>query len=222
MAADPAAQGFAWHPKARLFDAAGQAVARREPRHGVIADHPASAALAALGAPTFRIGGTGPAPEAGTEPVFETLTGGSSGIPRRIRRTQASWIASFTVNAGLFGIGPDSRVAVLGGLIHSLALYGAVEALHLGAELHLLADLRPDRQREALAARGVHLLYATPAQLRLLVAAGGPALPDLRCALVGGSKLDPALRASLAQMAPACAVHEFYGAAEASFITLAG
>lgn len=222
MAADPAAQGFAWHPKARLFDAGGQAVARREPRYGVIADHPASAALTALGAPTFRIGGTGPAPEAGPEPVFETLTGGSSGIPRRIRRTQASWIASFTVNAGLFGIGPDSRVAVLGGLIHSLALYGAVEALHLGAELHLLADLRPDRQRAALAARGVHLLYATPAQLRLLVAAGGPALPDLRCALVGGSKLDPALRASLAQMAPACAVHEFYGAAEASFITLAG
>ncbi len=222
MAADPAAQGFAWHPKARLFDAAGQAVARREPRHGVIADHPASAALTALGAPTFRIGGTGPAPEAGTEPVFETLTGGSSGIPRRIRRTQASWIASFTVNAGLFGIGPAVRVAVLGGLIHSLALYGAVEALHLGAELHLLADLRPDRQRAALVARGVHLLYATPAQLRLLVAAGGPALPDLRCALVGGSKLDPALRASLAQMAPACAVHEFYGAAEASFITLAG
>ncbi len=222
MAGDPAAQGFAWHPKARLFDAAGMAVARGEPRQGVIADLPASAALAALGAPAFRIGGVGPAPEAGPEPVFETLTGGSSGIPRRIRRSQASWIASFTVNAGLFGIGPDSRVAVLGGLIHSLALYGAVEALHLGAELHLLADLRPDRQRAALAARGVHLLYATPAQLRLLVAASGPALPDLRYALVGGSKLDPALRASLAQMAPACAVHEFYGAAEASFITLAG
>lgn len=222
MAADPVARGFAWHPKARLFDAAGLAVERVEPRQGVIADHPAGGALAALGAPAFRIGGVGPAPEAGPEPVFETLTGGSSGIPRRIRRTQASWIASFGVNAGLFGIGPDSRVAVLGELIHSLALYGAVEALHLGAELHLLADLRPDRQRAALAAGHVGLLYATPAQLRLLVAANGPALPDLRFALVGGSKLDPTLRASLAHMAPACAVHEFYGAAEASFITLAG
>lgn len=222
MAPRPSAQGFAWHPKARLFDAAGQAVARREPRHGVIADHPASAALTALGAPTFRIGGTGPAPEAGPEPVFETLTGGSSGAPRRIRRTQASWIASFGVNAGLFGIGPDCKVAVLGQLIHSLALYGAIEALHLGAELHLLGDLRPDRQRAALAARGVRLLYATPAQLRLLVAAGGAALPNLRYALVGGSKLDPALRAAMAQMATACAVHEFYGAAEASFMTLAG
>jgi long-chain acyl-CoA synthetase len=222
VALKPAAKGFVWHPKARLFDAAGQAVLRAEPRQGVIADHPASAALTVLGAPAFRIGGTGPAPEAGFEPVFETLTGGSSGIPRRIRRTQASWIASFGVNAGLFGIGPDCKVAVLGGLIHSLALYGAIEALHLGAELHLLGDLRPDRQRAAFATRGVRLLYATPAQLRLLVASDGPTLPDLRYALVGGSKLDPTLRAALGQMAPACAVHEFYGAAEASFVTLAG
>ena len=63
---------------------------------------------------------------------------------------------------------------------------------------------------------------AVTGQLRLLLAVGGAALPDLRYALVGGSKLDPALRAAMAQMAPACVVHEFYGAAEASFITLAG
>jgi len=214
--------GFAWHPQAKLFDAAGQAIARAHPLSGVIAKRPAGAALAALGAPAFRIGGEGPAPAVGPQPVFETLTGGSSGAPRRIRRSQASWIASFAVNARLFGIGPACRVAILGQLIHSLALYGAVEALHQGAELHLLDGLRPDRQRDALAQRRVGLLYATPAQLRLLASAGGPNLLDLRVVLVGGSKLDPALRKALAQMAPLCAVHEFYGAAEASFITLAG
>ena len=213
---------FAWHPQARLFDATGQAVARGVPQTGVIADQPAAAALSALGGSAFRIGGSGPAPAPGPEAVFETLTGGSSGAPRRIRRSQASWIASFGVNAGLFGIGPDSRVAILGPLVHSLALYGAVEALHLGAELHLLDGLRPDRQRAALAQRRVGLLYATPAQMRLLANARGPILSDLRVVLVGGSKLDPALRKALAQMAPMCAVHEFYGAAEASFITLAG
>jgi long-chain acyl-CoA synthetase len=125
------------------------------------------------------------------------------------------------VNAGLFGIGPGVRVAVLGRLVHSLALYGAVEGLSLGAEVHLLDDLRPDRQRAALAARGIELLYATPAQLRLMVEAGGATLP-LGRVLVGGSKLDAGLRAALAEMAPAAVVHEFYGAAEASFITLSG
>lgn len=212
--------GFGWHPKARVFDGAGIEVPRGVPGQGVFADRPAGAALAALGVGAFRIGGEGAAPE-GTG-MFETLTGGSSGAPRRIRRTQASWIASFAVNSGLFGIGPGLRVAVLGRLVHSLALYGAVEALYLGAELHLLEELRPDRQRAVLALRRVGLVYATPAQLRLLLEAGGPVLPDLTHVIVGGSKLDPALRLALAQMAPAASVREFYGAAETSFITLAG
>jgi long-chain acyl-CoA synthetase len=125
------------------------------------------------------------------------------------------------VNAELFGIGPGVRVAVLGRLVHSLALYGAVEGLCLGADVHLLDDLRPDRQRAALAARGIEVLYATPAQLRLMVEAGGAELP-LGRVLVGGSKLDAGLRAALAEMAPEAVVHEFYGAAEASFITLSG
>lgn len=213
-------QGFGWHPAARVFDGACVEVRRGVPGRGVFAERPAGVALAALGGGAFRIGGAGPAPEG--DGVFETLTGGSSGAPRRIRRSQASWIASFAVNAGLFGIGPGLRVAVLGRLVHSLALYGAVEALYLGADLHLLEDLRPDRQRAALAVRRVELVYATPAQLGLLIEAAGPALPDLKQVLVGGSKLAPGLRAALEAVAPACVLREFYGAAEASFITLAG
>ncbi|MBI1171839.1 AMP-binding protein [bacterium] len=214
--------GFGWHPAARVFDAAGLAVVRGAEARGVLPDRPAGQALAALGAGPFRIGGAGPAPEPGPAPVFETLTGGSSGAPRRIRRSQASWLASFAVNAQLFGIGPGVRVAVLGRLVHSLALYGAVEALCLGAELHLLDTLRPKAQRAALAARRIGLLYATPAQLRLLVEARGPALPDLNHVLVGGSKLDMGLRAMMRVLAPVAELREFYGAAEASFITLAG
>ncbi|MES2434145.1 MAG: AMP-binding protein [Pseudomonadota bacterium] len=159
----------------------------------------------------FRIGGLGPQPVG--EGVFETLTSGSSGQPRRILRSMESWITSFAVNAGLFGIGPGVRVAVLGDLVHSLALYGALEGLHLGAEVVLLGGVRPDRQAQALAGAGV--IYATPAQLRLLVEAGWQASGLI---LVGGSKLDVGLRAALA----GAEVREFYGAAEASFITLAG
>jgi long-chain acyl-CoA synthetase len=53
------------------------------------------------------------------------------------------------------------------------------------------------------------------------LAEGNEACPDLQLVLVGGSKLDPALRAAVAAMAPNALVREFYGAAEASFITLA-
>ncbi|NBE08059.1 AMP-binding protein [Paragemmobacter ruber] len=181
----------------------------------------AALAQGAAGLP-FRVGALDlPAPAPGRRPVFEALTSGTTGVPRRIRRTQRSWCASFAVNAGLFGIGPGQRVAVLGRMVHSLSLYGALEGACLGAEVHLLAGLRPDGQRAALAARGVEVLYATPAQLRLVVEAGGGALPGLRLVLVGGAKLDTALRAALAVLAPQAEVREFYGAAEASFVTLA-
>lgn len=217
--------GFRWHPAARLFDSAGGKVpaggaaeSRLSPP-SVLSDTPTGLA-AAIGHPAFRIGAPDqPPPEGRDQPVFETLTSGSTGQPRRILRTQRSWTASFAVNAA-FGIGPGARVAVLGRLVHSLALYGAVEGLHLGAEVHLLDALRPDRQRRALADRGITHLYATPAQLRLLVEGAG-LCPDLRLVLVGGSKLDARLRAGVAGMAPAAEVREFYGAAETSFITLA-
>jgi len=184
----------------------------------ILPDSPQGLA-AALGQPAFRIGAPDqPPPAPHTQPILETLTSGSTGQPRRIRRTQASWTASFAVNAGL-GIGPGARIATLGRLIHSLSLYGAVEGLHLGAQVHLLSDLRPDRQRAALHDRQVTHLYATPAQLRLIL--GPDPLPDLRLILVGGSKLDPALRAALTTLAPNARIREFYGAAETSFITLA-
>ena len=212
---------FQVHPRARLFDAAGEVALVPQAGVAVLEDRPgAPALLAALGRGAgFRIGLAGPVPEG--EGKFETLTSGSSGQPRRIRRSVASWQASFAVHAGLFGIGPGLVVAVLGRLSHSLSLYGALEGIALGASVHLLDGLRPDRQRAALAARGVAVIHATPAQLRLLVEAGGPPLPDLRLVLVGGAKLDPGLRAAMAEMAPDATLREFYGAAEASFITLA-
>ncbi len=219
-----ARDGFFWHRQARVFDAAGGIAGHAESGAAVIGDRPAGVALAqamaraALQQP-FRIGGVAE-PEPHGAGMFETLTAGSSGRPRRIRRSQASWAASFAVNADLFGIGPGLSVAVLGRLVHSLSLYGALEGVCLGAEVHLLDGLRPDRQRQALLDRRVAVIYATPAQLRLLVEGGGPVLPRLRLVLVGGSKLDDGLRAALGALAPTAAVREFYGAAETSFVTL--
>ena len=209
--------GFDWNPAARVFDAARQAVRPVARALGVIAPRPAGAALAQVfAAGSFRVGGAGPAPMAG----FETLTAGSSGEPRRIARSHASWGMSFAINARLFAIGSGVRVGIPGQLVQSLALYGAIEGVALGAEVHLLDGLRPDRQAREMARRRVQVIYAAPVQLRLLVAAG-VALPDLRLALIGGAKVDAGLRARLATLAPGCVLREFYGAAETSFITLA-
>ncbi len=208
--------GFVWHREARLLDGTGRAYFPAERAEGLIAERPAGSALAAaIVAGAFRVGGEGPVPVAG----FETLTSGSTGAPRRIRRSFESWVQSFAVNSRLFGIGPGLRVAVLGRLTQSLALYAAMEGMHLGAEVHLLEDLRPDRQ--ALALVGMDLIYASPAQMRQVVEAG-VAWPGLRHLVIGGSKLDAGLRAAVMRLAPGGRISEFYGAAETSFITLAG
>ncbi len=207
--------GFGWHPKGRLIGPDGVAVGPALIGAALIADRPAGAALAqALARGSgFCVGGVAPV-TAGVG-MFETLTGGSTGVPRRVVRSVDSWVASFAVNAGLFGIGPGVRVAVLGRLSHSLALYGALEGVHLGAEVHLLDGVRPDRAAAAVRDRGVEVIYGTPAQLRMLVDAG-VAWPDVVHVIMGGSKLDAGLRAALGGRAT-----EFYGAAETSFITLA-
>lgn len=214
---------FRWHPAARLFGAEGAEVAPVSDGPPVMEDTDSPTALAkamARAGRAFRIGAPDQAAPVDMDPpAFETLTSGTSGTPRRIRRAQSSWTASFAVNARLFGIGPGARVAVLGRLSHSLALYAGVEGLHLGAAVHLLDRLRPDRQRRALADRGITHLYATPAQLRLLAEAPGPVLP-LAHVILGGSKLDATLCAAVTELAPQAQVAEFYGAAETSFITL--
>ena len=209
-------KGFDWHRAARLFDGGGREYFQVGVSDGLIAERPAGLAVArAIAAGAFRVGGVGPAPVG----AVETLTSGSSGNPRRIRRSVASWTQSFAVNSGVFGIGPAVRVAVLGRMTQSLALYGALEGMHLGACVHLLEDLRPDRQ--AVALTGMDLVYATPAQMRMVVEAG-VRWPGLRHLVIGGSKLDAGLRAAVLQQAPGVRITEFYGAAEASFITLAG
>ena len=155
---------------------------------------------------------------------FQCMTSGTSAGPKIVRRTHHSWIASFTVNRHLWSIGQDDSYAVLGNLSHSLPLYASLEAAHLGADLHMLSGMRPDRQFRALAERKVSILYATPTQVRLLTDGSArkrsePAL-SVRLVLIGGSKLDGETMRSARRILPNAQIHEFYGSAETSFVTI--
>ncbi|WP_165352883.1 AMP-binding protein [Loktanella sp. IMCC34160] len=226
---EPATDRFHIHAAARLT-IAGQPVALRSsaapcPPGPVpvcdIAPLPLADALPALvgclasGAPfCVSVTPAGLQEPAGT---FHTATSGSTGAPKRIRRSHASWIASFRETARRWGVTPDDRLAVLGGLDQSLSLYALVEGLHLGVTVDVLTGLRPDRQAAAL--DGVTLLYATPTQVGQIVQADRP-LPALRHVAVGGGAFGAAQRAALARLAPNASVEVFYGAAETSFATL--
>ena len=225
----PAPLTFRLHPDARLIDATGAVRAAERGVEGFtrIPATPSSAALPRLLAvlqqgDSFCVSDS--ALPDGTQAAtgdFLTLTGGSSGQPRFVRRTQASWIAGFEVNAAAFRYAPDDSIAVLGALSHSLALHGVLEALHLGLGAHVLDALPPSQQRAHLGTRGVRILCATPTQLRLLAGAARPEpLAAVRLILCGGGTLDGATRAAARSLCPAAEIRTFYGAAETSFITL--
>lgn len=158
--------------------------------------------------------------------LFQCETSGSTGVPRRIRRTHSSWIRSFRENARTLEFGASDEFAILGRLAHSLSLYGALEALFLGARLRDLSGLGPGAQLAGLSDSRATVLYATPTQLRVLLDpfTRGRARPvsSMRKVMVGGSKLDPGLRDGCAGLFPGAELHEFYGSAETSFIALGG
>jgi long-chain acyl-CoA synthetase len=147
-------------------------------------------------------------------------TAGSTGAPKVIARSQASWIASFDINHEMFDITTDDCVAVFGGLQHSLALYGVIEAAHIGADICMLAGLRPNTQCDRLIQNNVTLLYVTPTQLRLLNAAQKD-MPNVRQIIIGGGIVHDSLRHETRKAFPNATLTQFYGASETSFITIA-
>ncbi|MCP4998380.1 MAG: long-chain fatty acid--CoA ligase, partial [Hyphomicrobiales bacterium] len=148
---------------------------------------------------------------------FLTLSGGTTGTPKIIRRRSASWLHSIRVMQRLLGISPASRVATLGDLSHSLALYASVEALVCGAQCHALHSNALRSLAGEIDTRKISHLYATPTQLRLLSA---PPIQSVRYVIVGGGALDPAASHHCKTLFPNAKTYRFYGAVETSFITL--
>ncbi|WP_331740065.1 amino acid adenylation domain-containing protein (plasmid) [Streptomyces sp. NBC_01005] len=173
-------------------------------------------ALDVLDAPT-------PAPSApGAEhPAYIMFTSGSTGpLPRGVRSGPAPLAHFLAWYVPAFGLGPDSRFALLAGLGHDPLLRDVFTPLWAGGELHV-----PDTELIAnplsllhwLAERRITVLHLTPPLARLLaIAAGetGMRLPDVRLICYGGDVLRQGDVAALAAVAPSARHVNFYGATE--------
>lgn len=142
-------------------------------------------------------------------------TSGTTGEPKLVARSHASWITSFEASEQVFDFGSGETVLVPGPLHHSLFLYGAVHALCRG---HCVA-LPPPRFRAGnLGGYEASHLYAVPFMLGKL-ASERKQMPSLRQIFCGGAKLDPFLRETCEALWPDTDLVEFYGSTETSFIT---
>ncbi|ASN39377.1 o-succinylbenzoate--CoA ligase [Arthrobacter sp. 7749] len=134
--------------------------------------------------------------------AWATLTSGSSGAPRIVLRSAASWADSFAAASEFLDAGPETQVALPVPPASSLTLFSLAHALSGGPKPLLGSTVNADA------------LHGTPQSLRAMLDAG--VSPRLRTALIGGSHLDPALR----QRAEAAGIRvtAYYGAAELSFV----
>ena len=149
--------------------------------------------------------------------VFRTKTGGTSKEPKVVLRTAQSWINSFEV-IGAFHKGKENYL-IFGDLPHSLALYGMLEALYLGHNVHHMQKLRSKCELEASAKFKPTFVYITPTQIRF-ISSFFITLPTTLNVFIGGGRLNSQTRQMAKQIFPNAFMHLFYGSSETSFITI--
>ena len=149
--------------------------------------------------------------------VFRTKTGGISKEPKFVLRTARSWISSFEIINSLQK--EKENYLVFGDLTHSLALYGILEALHLGHNVHRVQKLRSKSELKASVKFEPTFVYITPTQIRF-ISLFFITLPSTLNVFIGGGRLNSETREMAKQIFPNALVHLFYGSSETSFITI--
>ncbi|WP_460570537.1 AMP-binding protein [Humibacter soli] len=143
------------------------------------------------------------------EAAWATLTSGTSGAPRLLTRSAASWQASFGAVSELLGASDRDAIVLPAPSSSSLTLFSLAHALGGGPQ-PVFPRIDPQGARVATAFHG------TPEGLDAMLDAD--AIPGVRTALVGGSRLDERVRSR----AEGRGIHviAYYGAAELSFVAL--
>jgi long-chain acyl-CoA synthetase len=202
---------LAWLLGADLLGAASVVLEPRwtaRDRAAVLADARPDATVAGDPLPTSAEVGT----HGGERTSFYLpTTSGSSGRPKVLVRSRASWLRSFEA------LGPvDGPVLIAGPLSSSLYSFGALHALWCGAELRCRPRLLAEDARAAVS------LHVVPAMLTELLGelerAPGPCA--LRTVVCGGAYVGDELRARFTRLLPDAELVEYYGSAEHSLIAI--
>ena len=147
--------------------------------------------------------------------AWATFTSGSTGAPRLLLRSDASWRDSFAPLGELLDLGADEAVYLPVSLLSSMTVSSIAHAAAIGAGIVL-----PGRHGVAAAdladATWAHI---TPLALEALVAALEAGAPSrLRAVQVGGAALPASLRARAEALG--LRVVAYYGTAELSYLAV--
>jgi long-chain acyl-CoA synthetase len=147
---------------------------------------------------------------------WAAFSSGSSGSPRVILRSEASWSSSFAALTELMQLESTDAVYLPAPLSSSLSLYSVAHARSVGAAI----VLPKSHGFDPVDLEQASVVHGTPHALRTIVESmeSGASPRRLRMALVGGAHLDTALRCRA--VAQGMQVVSYYGAAELSFVAV--
>jgi long-chain acyl-CoA synthetase len=149
-------------------------------------------------------------------------TSGSTGKPKGFMRHHRSWLESFCGAEKAFDLSCEDSIYAPGPLCHSLSLFAAVHAIHLGASFYLTENFHPAYAMELLENEPITVLYAVPTMLYALIdeyRKHNKQNAQLKKILSSGAKWPAEQKQFIKSVFVHAKRYEFYGASELSFVT---
>lgn len=159
------------------------------------------------------------APTPAADICLGVLSSGSTGLPKLMLRTYASWTDFFPAQNEMFQVQQNTLALGEGSLSFTGNANLWLSLLYAGATFALLSGLHPRSWLRALAHYRVTLLYLVPVKLKLLLAACQEIYPTVRTVLAGSQLLEKNTVQQLRTAFPQSRIILYYGASEVDYVT---
>ncbi|WP_100404983.1 AMP-binding protein [Bacillus solitudinis] len=154
------------------------------------------------------------------QPFYLGFTSGSNGRPKGFLRSHASWLESFKSCEDAFSYTKDDTIYAPGSYVHSLSLFAAIHALHIGSTLWVTDLFCANEAAELIQTGKINVMYVVPTMLEAIRRAL-PAYSKAKVNMIlsSGAKLTEESIRELRDYFPTTKFYEFYGASELSYVS---
>ncbi len=147
------------------------------------------------------------------------LSSGSTGLPKLLFRTYASWADFFPEQNAMFQVNQDTMAFGEGSLSFTGNANLWASVLFAGATMVFGRGLHPRSWLMDMKRFHVTVLYLVPVKLKLLLQAAKEILPDVRTILAGSQLLEAGTARALHTYFPQSQIILYYGASEVDYVT---